>query len=156
MTKQRSAKSFCFPGLSPCILPFGFLALWLALWHTLCSSMHLLATIVCATIPPIRRSVLHPPPLPYLLALCGSESRERRRTARASRSGRTERRERFLESWRSGYPAGRRDGAHPQSESARMLAGESAPRQDSPCRSESLLGGEGAALCWRVPCCCGE
>ena len=86
-----------------------------------------------------------PPPLPHLLALCGAESRERRRTARASRSGRTERRERFLESWRSGHPAGRRDGAHPQSESARMLAGGSAPRQDSPCRSESLLGGSGAA-----------
>ena len=86
-----------------------------------------------------------PPPLPHLLALCGAESRERRRTARASRSGRTERRERFLKSWRSGHPAGRRDGAQRQSESTRKLAGGSAPRarQDSPRRSESLLGGGG-------------
>ena len=69
-------KSFCFPGLSPCILPFGFLAPWLALWHALCSSMHLLATIVRATIPS-HSSVRPPHPLLFLTCLhCAGRSPE--------------------------------------------------------------------------------
>ena len=149
-------KSFCFPGLSPCILPFGFLAPWLALWHALCSSMHLLATIVRATIPS-HSSVRPPHPLLFLTCLhCAGRSPESAGAPPVlpgvgALSG-------VSASSNPGGAAIPPDGGTariPSPSQPECSRGDPRPARTAradPSRCSAAAARPAAALCWRVPC----